>query len=201
MAINKILKLFNSSYVSKSDEELMKQLLTNDILAFEELYNRYKGPLYSYLSYTTKNEKAEDLLQEVFIKVVKNQASFKFESKFKTWIWAITRNTLIDYYRSSENKYESHEATLTNEEGEEVFLAELNSNEERILEKTTKEQLLICIEELGPDQKEAVLLQTQSELSNQEIADLMGIKIGAVKSLLFRAKDKLIECFKRGGHL
>jgi RNA polymerase sigma-70 factor (ECF subfamily) len=201
MPIKKMWKLFNPRYVKYSDEDLMKLILDNDISAFEELYSRYKDPIFSYLSLKLDQSKAEDELQEIFIKLIKNKNSFKFESKFKTWIWSIVRNSVIDVYRSAEHKNKNNFDEIIEESGEEFLISPLSSQEELLLEKTTKAQLEICFNELSIDQKEAMILSTQSELSNAEIAKVMNVSVGAVKSMLFRSKEKLIECFKRGGHL
>lgn len=204
MALKKIMKLLGNSYVyvNKTDEELMKLIQNeNDSNAFEEIYRRYKVPIYTYLVYQTEVLVAEDLIQEIFIKVIKYKLSFKYESKFKTWIWTITRNHLTDFYRSNDHKLKNSFNDILTEDGEECFETELPSQEEIILIKTTKEQLKACIEELPPEYKEAVLLNIESELSNDEIAKIMDLSIGAVKSILFRAKEKLTLCFKLGGHL
>lgn len=204
MTLKKMMKLFGSSsvYINDADEELMKLIQTdNNSDAFEELYRRYKTPIYSYLVYQTDVSIAEDLIQEIFIKVIKFKASFKYESKFKTWIWSITRNHLTDYYRSNDHKLKTSFDDILTEEGEECFETEIPSQEELILEKTTKEQLKICLGALPAEYKEAVLLSVESELSNAEIAKMMGLSVGAVKSILFRAKEKLTRCFKLGGHL
>ena len=90
---------------------------------------------------------------------------------------------------------------LNSEEGEENYSHQTETQEELLLKKVTLAQLKICVDELPDQQKEIVFLHIQSELSNQEIADLTSTGVGAVKSILFRSKEKLIECFKRGGHL
>lgn len=195
------MKLFPSSYVNKSDEELMQLVMDNNLQAFNEIYNRYRVSLYSYLNKNLNSDRVEDLHQEIFYKVIKNKNTFKFESKFKTWIWTIARNTLIDYYRTSENKMKNSFAELTNEDGEESYASALESTEELILNKTTQKQLELCLEELSPEHKEIMLLSIQSELSYEEISKVTGLSIGAIKSIFFRSKEKLIECFKRGGHL
>jgi RNA polymerase sigma-70 factor (ECF subfamily) len=75
------------------------------------------------------------------------------------------------------------------------------SAEEQLIEKTDLKQIEHCLNELTKEQKEIVLLHTHSELSYKEISAQTQLSIGAVKSVLFRSKVKLAECFKRGGHL
>ena len=201
MPLKLISKLFSPPYVSLSDEELMKLVQADNHSAFTELYSRYKTPLFSYFSGLLNSTLAEELFQETFIKILNNRMNFRFESKLKTWIWTIARNTIRDYWRSLDHKMKNSFDSLVSEEGEEVFEAQLDSTEQIILNKVTKNQLEDCINEFSADQKEIILLHIQSELTNQEIANLSHLKIGAIKSILFRSKEKLIDCFRRGGHL
>jgi len=185
-----------------NDEDLMKLIQANDNNAFEELYSRYRVPVHSYLSGLVNSNTAEELLQETFIKIITKNNTFKFESKVKTWIWTIAKNTLNDYWRSVDHRIQSSlESLHSDESGEELYASPLDSQEEQFLNKVTKQQLDACVKELPVDQREIVFLHIQSELSNQEISELTGAGIGAIKSILFRCKEKLTACFKRGGHL
>ncbi|MGZ3856284.1 MAG: RNA polymerase sigma factor [Bacteriovorax sp.] len=179
----------------------MTLIQANDTQAFDEIYRRFKAPLYSYFNALVNTSQAEEIMQETFIKVLDKRDSFRFESKLKTWIWTIAKNTLRDHWRSVDHKMRHSFDPLTSDSGEEVIESPLDSQLALLLEKTTRQELGFCIDQLPPDQKEIVLLHVQAELSNQEIADLMNISLGAVKSILFRTKDKLAECMKRRGHL
>jgi RNA polymerase sigma-70 factor (ECF subfamily) len=194
-------KLFSSNYVSMSDEDLMKMIQANDNNAFEILYSRYRVPMYTYLSSMVSQSVAEELMQETFIKVITKNATFNYQSKVKTWIWTIAKNTLHDYWRSVDHRVSSSLESLSAESGEELYESPLDSSEEAYLKKINQHQLDACIKELPEDQREIVFLHIQSELSNQEISTITGVGLGAVKSVLFRSKEKLTACFKRGGHL
>lgn len=179
----------------------MKLIQIDKQPAFTELYSRYRAPLYTYFCGLLGSTLAEELMQDTFIKVLNKRMSFRFESKVKTWIWVIAKNTLRDHWRSVDHKMKNSFDSLVTDEGDEIFEAPLDSAETMILKKVNQQQLKDCINELPTDQKEVVFLHVQSELTNQEIAELSNISVGAVKSILFRSKEKLIECFKRGGHL
>lgn len=207
MSLNPLAKLFKTSLVSSNDEELMKLIqVENNAYAFEILYERHKTSIFRYLTNQMGKAQAEELLQEIFIKLITYKDSFKFESKVKTWLWKITRNALIDYYRSAEHKT----TLLTNSMNLEIdeedvstidFESEDLGPEELMIEKTTLLQVETCLNELSAEHKEIVLLHTFSELSYREISEQMNLSLSAVKSLLFRAKIKLVDCFKNGGHL
>ncbi len=201
MPLKKLAQLFGRSLVKHSDEELMRMIQDDKMEAFEELYERFRKPLFSYLTQQVKKDQAEEILQDVFIKILENRMSFRFESKVSTWLWTVTRNKVIDHWRSAGHRMDQLAVGVTDDEGHEYLEAELDSHEEMILKKTNRNQLDLCLEELALNQKEALMLQTQSELSMDEIGQMMNTTVSAVKSLLFRAKEKLMDCFKRGGHL
>lgn len=179
----------------------MRLIQADNQEAFNELYARYKVPLYSYFYGLLNSVMAEELLQECFLKVINKRSTFRFESSVKTWVWTIAKNTLRDHWRSTEHKMKNSFDQLNSEEGDELYSAQTDSLEEALLDKVTLVQLKACIEELPEKQREVLHLHIQSELSSQEIADLTSIGVGAIKSILFRSKDKLVACFKRGGHL
>lgn len=199
MSNSLILKLFSKAVVYKTDEELMKEFQADQIYAFNEIYSRYKSPLYSYFSRLTSETIAEELLQELFIKIVQKKNSFQFNSSLKTWIWTIANNTMIDFWKSKNH----HQQKLTQELNEEISENNffLDSTEELLLQKVTSAQLKACISELPKEHSQIVFLHTYSELSHEEISQITAISVGAIKSVLFRAKEKLIQCFKNGGHL
>ena len=184
-----------------SDEELMKLIQSDKEAAFTELYSRYKVPIYNYFCILTGPVLADEFMQDTFTKVLTKRMTFRFESKLKTWIWTIAKNTLRDHWRTTDHKMKNSFESLVTSEGKDIFEAPLESVEVMMIKNITQRQLKDCINELPNEQKEIVLLHLESELSNQEIAELSKISIGAIKSILFRSKEKLIDCFKRGGHL
>jgi RNA polymerase sigma-70 factor (ECF subfamily) len=199
MSTSIIGKLFSKSLVYQSDEELMKEFQADQTQAFNELYNRYKAPLFSYFLRLSSQAIAEELLQELFLKVIQKKNSFQFKSSFKTWIWTIANNTMIDFWRSKNHQVQKLTSVLDDQINESHLL--LDSAEEEILKKINSKQLEACISELPEEQRQIVFFHTYSELSHEEISQISDASIGAIKSTLFRAKEKLIECFKKGGHL
>ena len=118
----------------------MTLIQTNDSLAFNELYSRYKVGLNSYFSGLLDPTIAEELMQETFIKILNKSHMFRFESKVKTWIWTIAKNTIRDHWRSVDHKIINSFDSLTDQEtGEELFEAPLTSNEELILSQINKQ--------------------------------------------------------------
>ncbi len=198
MSLFNLMKLFSTSYVYKSDDDLMKQFQAGDTMAFEQLYERYKIPLYSYICSCVNSNVSDELFQEVMIKFLSKKESFRFESSFKTWLWTIAKNTIYDYWRSKDFSHEKLKTALTDEVNFEELPEVQMDSEQLLLNKVTKDQLTKCIEELPSTQREIIFLHTHSELTLQEIAQITNDTVGAIKSVLFRCKDKLIQCFKRG---
>lgn len=197
--MKKLWKLFNSDYVYKSDEELMELIIANDQEAFKTLYDRHKSAVYHYLLMKVKPEIADELIQEIFIKMLNARSSFNFSSKFKTWFWKIVTNTTIDYYRSKEHQQKNNFEELTHLDGEEKIESKDLSQDALLIEKADQVLFDHCFTCLSIEQQEAIVLSTKVELSNAEIAKALDLSVGAVKSILFRAKDKLINCIKNGG--
>jgi RNA polymerase sigma factor (sigma-70 family) len=106
---------------------------------------------------------------------------------------------MIDFWRSKNHQIQKLNTVLDDQINEGHFL--LDSAEDEILKKVNSKQLEACISELPEEQRQIVYLHTYSELSHEEISQITDASIGAIKSTLFRVKEKLIECFKKGGHL
>lgn len=177
----------------------MELVIANDQDAFKALYDRHKSAVYHYLLIKVKPEIADELIQEIFIKMLNARSAFNFNSKFKTWFWKIVTNSTIDYYRSKEHQQKNNSEELTHLDGEEKIESNDLSLEAQLIEKADQALFDQCFLCLSKEQQEAILLSTKVEMSNAEIAKELNVSVGAVKSILFRAKDKLINCIKKGG--
>ncbi len=201
---SKISQLLGVFSVSSKEEDirLMERLQADDLKAFETIYMKYRTPLYSYfLNHCGNEAMAEEWLQDCFTKLLEKRMSFRFESKFSTWLWMMARNHMIDYWRSNGHQLEG--AKLSVEDTDNVMEAlesPLSNPEEMVLSASTDISVKKCLDELPLSQKDAVMLRSYSELSYEEIASELKTSVSAVKSLLVRAKEKLLGCLKRGGH-
>lgn len=122
---------------------------------------------------------AADILQEVFIKIYKNINSLKENQKLTSWIYQITRNTIIDYYRAKKINHEYSDGFFYNEEDEEEALKRLSPS------------LLEMIENLPPIYKEAITLTEFNGLKQRELANKLGISLTGAKSRVQRARQQL----------
>ena len=117
--------LFRKNYSTKSDEELMSLLTKGGQSAFDELYNRYSKPLLNFFfrMLNSDREKAEDLLHDLFLKIIEKPESFDGTKKFNTWFYTLASNMIKNEYRSRQIRSEHEKQTLAN--SNELF--ELNS--------------------------------------------------------------------------
>jgi len=184
---------------------LMLKVKAGDVHAFQELYERFKGPLMSYVhSFIQDPAIVEDLVQEVFLRVYRSRASYEPQAQVSTFLWTIARNACIDQLRKASNREQVVAATERNDEAGgpaaldlEQIEAPLPDAEAQLLEHADRGRLERCMSRLSPPQREALLLRTVSELPYEEIASTVGVSLSAVKSLLFRAKDALIKCLRK----
>lgn len=169
-------------YMSETDDH-------NALLG--ELMNAYGKDVWNYAySITRKWDMADDITQEVFIKVFRNMQAFRRDASVKTWLLTITRNTAIDFKRSAFLR----KVTLSDwfeERGER------RSSENEVLEQMAVNDLWKMVLELPPKYREAIILFAHYQLSMKEMADILGVTEGTVKSRLFHARQKLAKMKER----
>ena len=176
--------------------------MASDNNDFSTIFNQYRVLVYNVaLNYLQNTEDAEEVTQDVFVKVFQSMDKFKNQSSLKTWIYRIAINQSLDYikYKNSAKRFFIFGRKSDSEK-------ELNnsSNFEHpgiALEKKEDAKILFeVINELTENQKTAFLLSKLDGLSNPEIAEIMNLTISSVESLIFRAKsvlkDKLSKKFE-----
>ena len=167
-----------SKLVGPADGVLITQYRNGNEAAFDLLVDRYKSKVYTTIFLIVKDQDvAEDLLQDVFVKVVRTLHSDKYneEGKFQPWVMRIAHNLAIDYFRKAKRQ-----PTILLEDGSNLLnsmrFAEQSSEELRIKEETL-DLVRKLIDELPEAQKEVVILRHYMDLSFQEIADQTGVSI------------------------
>ncbi|MCL1786959.1 MAG: sigma-70 family RNA polymerase sigma factor [Defluviitaleaceae bacterium] len=180
---------------TRTDLELIEQCLTGDEYGFEELVNRYKNLVYSIIFRQTKNhEDADDIAQEVFIKVYRNLAKYTPEFKFSTWIMRITSNHIIDLHRKKKMETVSYE-TYTAEGG---TIGTTDSPEAEYIRQEQTDRINKIIDGLPELYKTPVILYHQHGLSYQEISDTIGEPISKIKNRIFRGRKLLKSLLSTG---
>ncbi|MFN0159430.1 MAG: RNA polymerase sigma factor SigZ [Bacteroidota bacterium] len=154
-----------------------------------EIYNRFSDQLRLFIqSKVNSHAVADDILQDVFLKVHGKIDGLRDGSRIESWIYQIARNAIIDHYRTVKSSDELNESHLNIPEEKEP-----DAVAERL-----RSSLLTMVNQLPPDFKEALILTDFRGLSQKEFADRLGISLSGAKSRIQRArkmlKDMLLEC-------
>jgi len=173
------------------DEELMLAYGRGDAGAFETLYKRHRGPVYRFVLRAIKNRStAEELFQEVWIRVIEARSRYAPQARFTTWLYTIAHNLLVDYWRRK---------GLTLVQLDEEQLVAAPDNPARQAEaREALARLAQAIEALPAAQREAFLLHEEAGLSVAEIAAATGTNDEAAKSRLRYAMAKLKAAVDNG---
>jgi RNA polymerase sigma-70 factor (ECF subfamily) len=185
----------------QDDNQLIARAKKGDNKAFEELVKRYDR-LVLNIAYSYRNDKdeADDIYQEVFIRVYKGLKNFQSRSKFSTWLYRITINVCIEFKRKA--KIRDHEL-LNNydDENENSFsYANIIESEERtdhaLLENETANLIKNELDKLPKQLKMAFTLKYYQGFKIKEISEMMNCTEGTIKSYLFTSSRKLRACLK-----
>jgi RNA polymerase sigma-70 factor (ECF subfamily) len=185
--------------MARSDVQLMLDVKAGDERSFELLLQRYRTPLVNFLYRMVRaREEAEDLAQEVFLRVYRARKDYVPSAKFTTWLFRIATNLALNSVR--DNRHQRMEVsldapvTVDAEDGDEkpLDIAEKNPNiEQYLVEEARKKMIRHAIDKLPEKQRAAVLLHKYQELDYGDIAKILECSESALKSLLFRAYETL----------
>jgi len=159
----------------KDDAQLVGQYLDGDEKSLEILIKRYLKPIFSFVyKYIGNNQEAEDITQDVFVKVWRNLKKFDKNKKFKTWIFSIAKNTSIDWLKKKR-------AIPM------VELPELLKDERNTIKDDLINGFEIMIKNLSPQHREVLTLYYDNDFNFREIAENLGQSLNTVKSRHRRA--------------
>jgi RNA polymerase sigma-70 factor, ECF subfamily len=185
--------------MARSDVQLMLDVKAGDEQSFELLLQRYRTPLVNFLYRMVRaREEAEDLAQEVFLRVYRARKDYVPSAKFTTWLFRIATNLALNSVR--DNRHQRMEisldapVTVDSEDGDEkpLDVAEKHPNiEQHLVEEERKKMIRHSIDKLPEKQRAAVLLHKYQELDYGDIARILECSESALKSLLFRAYETL----------
>jgi RNA polymerase sigma-70 factor (ECF subfamily) len=174
-------------FIASTDRHgrLMLAYAQGDAAAFEELYAHYRAPLYRFFARQCGSRaKAEELYQELWMRVIQHRASYRMEARFSTWLYRIAHNLLVDQHRKREARGDS--------DGLDELEAEPGADPAQqyvAFERLSRFQLLLA--SLPEDQRRVFLLKEEGGLSLEEIAQVTGAGFESVKSRLRYAVLKL----------
>jgi len=184
--------------MARTDVQLMLDVKAGDEASFELLLHRYRTPLVNFLYRMVRNrEQAEDLAQEVFLRVYRAREDYVPSAKFTTWLFRIATNLALNSVRDT--RYRKLEVSIDApiseaEDGDErtLDIPEKHPNiEQHLVEDARRKMIRHAIDKLPEKQRAAVLLHKYQELDYAEIAKILACSESALKSLLFRAYESL----------
>lgn len=185
------MKLLKKNYSKRSDEELMLLYSKGDRKAFEEIYKRYGTYLLNFFNRKLWQDrlKAEDFTQELFTKLIDRPELFDTTKKFKTWLFTIASNMCKNEYKRMEIR------KSTRNEVPEGFEAKANlkTADKSVDEHNFSTELNYELNKLNEKHKEVFMLRHYEGLSLNEIAEMLGINVGTVKSRLHNTTKLLAK--------
>ena len=188
----------------EQEAQIVQRVLQGDVNAFEKLVLEYEKSVYAITQRMTGNaEDAADMTQETFIKAYNSLSSFRGDSKFSVWLYRIATNVCLDFLRSRSRK-PTVSLSVEDDDGEEVELdiADESQSPERLLERgLTRDAVRRGLNALSPEYRQILLLREIQGLSYEEIADVLRIEVGTVKSRIFRARKRLCAFLLADGNI
>ena len=183
------------------DAALMLRVKRGDRQAFAELVEKYKQPVMNFVFRSLRDEaESEDLAQSVFLQVYKSRARYQRTAKFSTWLFTIARNLCLnELRRRSRHPAESIEEGRAEHEDQPRQQYEDTSQvppPERVLQGELAKKIEEALAGLPENQRSAILLCRQEELSYEEIAKVLHCSLSATKSLIHRGRETLKEKLK-----
>lgn len=180
------------------DIRLMGLVSTGDERAFEELVERHQRLVVGTVGRMLgTNSDAEDIAQQVFVRIWKNAKRYEPRAKFTTWLLKITRNLVFNELRRRTRHPAVPLQSETDEEERPIKDEHVVTPDASLLNEELRQAVDAAVAKLPETQRMAVILRRYEELSYEEIAETLDQSVSAVKSLLFRARTELRESLKR----
>jgi len=173
---------------SLTDQSLMQQVRDGDVGKLGILFERHHGMLFNFLLRLTGDRQlSEDLVQEVFVRLLKYRHTYRGESQFTTWMFQIARNMRVDQFRK-----QRQENDLTDDEVEE-YASPNASPRDRLVQNQEMRLLNDALGRLPKEKREVLILSRFHDLKHEEIAEILGCSVPSVKAKVFRAMQDLRE--------
>ena len=186
----------DSSGAPDSIDAVIQRCLAGDQDAWSQIVRQHWRKVFNIAyKFTGKHDEAEDLTQDVFLKIFKSLNTFDRRANFQTWLVSVSRNLCIDHYRSVRKERETIDRDV--DAGELTPAASTPSAYVQLEQRGRVELLRRALAELPPTLRSAVMLRDIQELSYQEIADHLQLPEGTVKSRINRGRTELARQIRR----
>lgn len=173
---------------SGSDNQLMSEVRSGDLDKLGLLFERYKAALFGYFYRNTRcAETSEDLVQSVFLRILKYKTRFSGQGKFTTWMYHIAHNVFNDHFKKITKANSGHTSKAEPEDCE--------TAEKRFLKDERVQLIERALFRLSKDQREILVLSRYEGMKYREISEILGCSEGAVKVRVFRAITNLKQIY------
>jgi RNA polymerase sigma-70 factor (ECF subfamily) len=184
-----------------SDADIMLQVKAGDDSAFEYLVQKYRRPMVNFMfRMAHNNAAAEDLAQEVFLRVYRSRESYEATAKFTTWLYRIATNLAVNHARDTRHERPENTVSLDEPDQESGHTLDLPdrtpSAEDAIVRRERVAAIRQRVQALPERQRIAVVMHKYQQMEYRQIADVLKLSESATKSLLFRAYETLREQLK-----
>jgi RNA polymerase sigma-70 factor (ECF subfamily) len=186
---------------SQTDADIMLRAKAGDQSAFEYLVQKYRRPMVSFMYRMARNSAAaEDLAQEVFLRVYRSRETYEASAKFTTWLYRIATNLAVNHARDTRHERPEVQVSLDepdDDTGTTLELPDASLNAEQ--QMVRRERMLAIrrkVEALPEQQRLAVIMHKYQQMDYKQIADVLKKSESATKSLLFRAYETLRDQLK-----
>ncbi|GAB4177378.1 MAG: sigma-70 family RNA polymerase sigma factor [Calditrichia bacterium] len=183
----------------QQDLKIVERILKGDEKAYNELVEKYSGLIFSIVYKLIGNKAdAEDLAQEIWLKIYKGLGSYNGEFALTTWIMKIASNHTIDFLRKKKLKTTSIHGEDSKDQNQRIpqFESKTFTPEEDLLQTERIKMIEKAIDDLPEKYKQIIILRHREEKDYNEIAEIMNIPLGTVKARLFRAREILNQKLK-----
>jgi RNA polymerase sigma-70 factor (ECF subfamily) len=196
MGVRSAVETSGASAGESTDAEVMLRVKAGDDSAFDFLVQKYRRPIINFMYRMAHNSAAaEDLAQEVFLRVYRSRGSYEASAKFTTWLYRIATNLGMNYSRDTRHERPENVTNLDEpdeETGQSPDLADKTPTvEEEIMRRERLNAIRQKVEALPERQKMAVLMHKYQQMDYRQIAEVLKLSESATKSLLFRAYETL----------
>lgn len=177
----------------RTDEALMLAYRDGDAAAFAALYGRWRGRLYRYLAHQVP-ARADELFQDVWLKVVGARTHYEVTAKFSTWLFRVAHNRLMDHYRSRGRSIIDLYDDPEDDPADDLPAPAQESPPAMLERREAARRILDCLAALPPPQRETFLMAEEAGMTLEEIANAAGVGRETAKSRLRYALDRLRRC-------
>ncbi len=185
----------------ETDAQVMLRVKAGDQSAFDFLVQKYRRPLVSFMYRMARNSAAaEDLAQEVFLRVYRSRESYEASAKFTTWLYRIATNLAVNHARDTRHERPEVQVSLDEPDEETGTTIEVSDGKQTVEQAMVRRERMLAIrskvEALPEQQRMAVIMHKYQQMDYKQIAEVLKKSESATKSLLFRAYETLREQLK-----